>query len=193
MITNIFPVPVYKATVKNKINKKDMSKYKVRKNEFNSITNYKDVLKDFPKLKKEIEKHLNDYLKMVYDPSTNVKIYITESWLNFTEKGETHHRHNHPNSFISGVYYVCADENLDRINFVNDRKGALEIVPKKYNDWNCASYYFGIKSQDILLFPSALEHFVNPVESTKTRISLAFNSFLKGELGSTNNATYLKI
>ena len=193
MITNIFPIPVYKTTVKNKINKKDMSKYKIRKNEFNSITNYKNVLKDFPKLKKEIERHLNDYLKMVYNPSTNVKVYITESWLNFTEKGETHHRHNHPNSFISGVYYVSADEELDRINFLNDRKGALEIVPKQYNDWNCTSYYFGIKSQDIILFPSSLEHFVNPVESTKTRISLAFNSFLKGELGSTNNATYLKL
>ena len=160
MITNIFSIPVYKTTVKNKIHKKDISKYKVRKNECNSI---------------------------------KVKAYITESWLNFTEKGETHHRHNHPNSFISGVYYVSADENLDRINFVNDRKGALEIVPKEYNDWNCTSYYFGIKSQDIILFPSAIEHFVNPVESTKTRISLAFNSFLKGELGSTNNATYLKI
>ena len=50
-----------------------------------------------------------------------IEIYITISWINYTETNQYHHAHSHPNSVISGVYYIETDES-DTITFFQHTK-----------------------------------------------------------------------
>jgi hypothetical protein len=45
---------------------------------------------------------------------------LTQSWLNYTKPGQFHHKHAHPNSFISGVLYMKAARQRDKIYFYKD-------------------------------------------------------------------------
>jgi hypothetical protein len=46
----------------------------------------------------------------------SVTPYITQSWLNYTETNQYHHKHEHPNSLVSGVFYVNDMKNLIKLN-----------------------------------------------------------------------------
>ena len=45
--------------------------------------------------------------------------------------------------------------------------------------WNSESWWFPVKTGDVILFPSSLIHMVETKQGTNTRISLAFNVFIK--------------
>ena len=76
------------------------------------------VLKD---LKAFVEQNIAAYLAEVEAPSDNVSAYITHSFLNFIDKGQGHMRHAHFNSFISGVLYINANRDTDRIHFYREK------------------------------------------------------------------------
>ena len=127
------------------------------------------------------------YFRSAYKIDEDIKIFITISWVNYTETGEYHHAHNHPNSVISGVYYIETDES-DTITFSAPwtNKLTMYMSPIEYNQWNSEEWWYPTRKNTLLLFPSKLVHRVNQVESDKTRISLAFNTFIKGKIGGSN-------
>ena len=49
--------------------------------------------------------------------SSKDEVVITQSWVNKSGKGESHHEHVHPNSIISGVWYPVINEQLPPIQF----------------------------------------------------------------------------
>ena len=87
------------------------------KNEGNvtSANNYILNEPEFKDLKDILTKHINDYISNIYKPKYKATGYITQSWLNYTKKGEFHHIHQHPNSFVSGVLYINAIKDKDKI------------------------------------------------------------------------------
>jgi uncharacterized protein (TIGR02466 family) len=147
----------------------------------------------FKNLKDLIQEHIESYISLIYKPKSNVTPYITQSWLNWTEPGEYHHMHKHRNSLISGVLYIDAVEDLDKIVFYKDVYDQFDIQSKTYDECNSTRWWFSIKKGKIVLFPSTLLHGVDNVESNKTRISLAFNAFIKGTLGNKDTLTELTI
>ena len=79
-----------------------------------SIDNYILEQPIFKDLKNIFEQHLEEYLKKVICPvETNIEIYITQSWLNYTGINQYHHEHSHDNSFLSGVFYFKADKKVN--------------------------------------------------------------------------------
>ena len=68
----------------------------------------------------------------------------------------------------------------------------LQIQAKEQNMYTCVEAYFPVGKGDIVLFPSTLEHSVPTTSDDKTRISLAFNSFIKGTLGDNKSLTEFK-
>jgi len=147
-------------------------------------------------LKAEIEQVLKEYLVNVIDPiSEDVELYITQSWLNYTKAGEWHHKHTHSNSLMSGVFYVAAEEDLDKIVFIDDRYKTIKIPGKAYNHFNAETWDFTVRTGMLILFPSHMQHMVEMKTSThkNTRISLAFNTFVRGTLGNINSLTELKL
>ena len=72
----------------------------------------------------------------IVQPKYDTTCYVTQSWLNWTEPGGFHHSHYHPNSFISGVFYINANGSSDRIDFSKERHDHFDIEAGEYNLYN---------------------------------------------------------
>jgi len=134
---------------------------------------------------------VDDYFKKVITPLDNVKPYITQSWLNFTGKNQYHHKHAHQNSIVSGVLYLDVDSEKDRIYFHDGLYDQISFQPKTCHPFNSNSWWFPIKNNQVFLFPSKTVHSVDLKEEDNIRTSLAFNVFVKGTFGYTDNLTEL--
>jgi uncharacterized protein (TIGR02466 family) len=147
----------------------------------------------FAELKKTINEHIKEYVNIVY-PNSNLDVYITQSWANYTEPNQYHHKHSHPNSFISGVFYVNAIKNEDMIKFYKDLPFIYQINHNQPNNYNSGDVAILVETGDLVLFPSNFTHNVPPTTSKETRISVSFNTFIKGNLGDEDSSTalYLK-
>jgi len=136
-------------------------------------------------LKEFCEEHIKKYVEQVINPEEELDFYITQSWLNVAKPGESNQAHFHQNSIIGGVFYIATIEN-DNIQFYNTKftpHGSFHFEPKEYNIWNSSNWFFPIEKNQLLLFPSWLEHSVKENKSDKDRISIAFNVFAKGIFG----------
>ena len=195
---NLFPTAVGKFELGRELTEKELDFVKnaeTRPNMGNksSADNYvlkNKVLKDLHKL---LLSYSNDYFQNVYKPRSDVSLYITQSWLNYTEPGQFHHKHAHPNSFLSGVFYVNADATKDKIYFYREGYQQIKLPATDWNLWNSESWWFEVGTGVLFLFPSSLTHMVETVTASETRISLAFNTFLKGTIGDNHSLTELKI
>ena len=146
-------------------------------------------------LKTWLQSCVDDYFNIVFCPSKNIEPYITISWINCTENGRYHHKHNHPNSIISGVFYIDVDESSDSIVFHKDEYGHIRFYPHQdnYNLYNAESWTLSTQTGVLMLFPSSLTHSVSSTKSISMRISLSFNVFVKGILGDEDTKTFLEL
>jgi uncharacterized protein (TIGR02466 family) len=198
-ITPLFPQAISSSKIIDKTQFENLKSYSdLRKNAGNKVSKDAYILNN-PKyvgLKTELEKILEKHMIEVYAPKDfdNIKIFITQSWVSHTTTGEHHHRHNHVNSVLSGVLYLQVDPKIDSIMFSKemDRPDTLlKFETDRYNSFNSETYNIAnLETGDVIVFPSTLSHSVNIREdSSTTRISLAFNSFIKGRLGSYHEYT----
>ena len=149
--------------------------------------------KGLKNLKKDLNKIIMDYFDRVICPSNSITPYITQSWINWTEPNQFLHNHAHQNSLVSGVFYVAADKKVDTIKFLKDDYNTIMLEYKKFNLFNSSTWSFPVETGNIFLFPSHLIHGVIPKKGTNSRISLAFNVFIKGHIGSDEKIHQLKI
>ena len=147
--------------------------------------------KELKKIRTFFETKLNKFVTEVLQ-YTN-KFVITQSWLNRAGKGESHNTHTHPNSIVSGVWYPHTNEKLPPIQFFGGRDVTIEVSTSSFNHFNNESYMFPAKSGELLLFPSSMRHGVLPNKYEEKRISLSFNTWVKGDLGDVNRLTSLPI
>ena len=125
---------------------------------------------------------VQDYFTRIIGATDEVKPYITQSWLNWTDTGESHHQHYHGNSIVSGVFYISTEQD-DSIDFVRDETYPYVLIPKEWTISNSLKCKVFAEEKVLLLFPSHLIHEVVVREGSKMRISLAFNTFVKGKIG----------
>ena len=199
-INGIFPTPIYISKLNRELTPLelkfvDKNKKDHYKNDGNITSNNNYILneKPFVNIKKELDLIIQDYFDKVVSPSNNITPYITQSWLNYTETNQYHHKHAHPNSLVSGVFYINCHEEHDKIKFFNDTYQTIKPEIKEYNIWNSQSWWFPVKTGDVILFSSSLTHMVETKKGNNTRISLAFNVFIKGTVGNNKNLTELHL
>jgi len=199
IIHSIFPTPIYTTKIDREFTKQELQFVKKQKKHCyssggNINTNDTYILnrKEFKNIKKFLDKHCKDYLETIICPKNNIELYITQSWLNYTEKDQYHHKHAHPNSVVSGVLYFDSDVKNDKILF-SSSKGyqQVKLKIKNFNLWNSETWFFPVETGNLFMFPSSTTHQVETKQGDNTRISLAFNTFYKGTLGSDKNLTEL--
>ena len=197
-INGIFPTPIYISKLERKLTPLelkfvDKNKKDFYKNDGNITSNNNYILNEepFANIKKELDLRVQDYFDKIISPANNITPYITQSWLNYTETNQYHHKHAHPNSLVSGVFYINCHEEHDKIKFFNDNYKTIKLEVKDWNMWNSESWWFSVKTGDIILFPSSLTHMVETKQGDNTRISLAFNVFIKGTVGNNKSLTEL--
>ena len=198
-IDNLFPTPIYRSDINRKFTKQELQFVNEQKKHcsknvgnINTQDNYILNRKEFKNIKKFLDTACQDYLEKIISPKNNVKLYITQSWLNYTEENQYHHTHAHPNSIISGVLYFDCDKKNDKIKFTNPKMyQQLKPEIKNFNLWNSETWWFPLENGQLIMFPSSTVHQVETKKGTNTRISLAFNTFYKGILGSNSDLTEL--
>ena len=90
--------------------------------------------------------------------------------------------------------YFNSDKEKDMIKFFSHIKYQQikpEIDNDKYNLWNSDSWWFSVKTGQLVMFPSSTTHQVDIKKGNNTRVSLAFNTFYKGAVGSNSILTEL--
>ncbi|MAL45693.1 TIGR02466 family protein [Hyphomonas sp.] len=200
IITGIFPTPIYITEIDRGFTKQELNFVKEQKKHctknagnINTTDNYILNRKEFKNIKKFLDKHCKNYLDTVICPKNNIELYITQSWLNYTEADQYHHKHEHPNSVVSGVLYFDSDIEKDKILFTTSQIKQIKptIDNTKYNLWNSETWFFPVKTGKLIMFPSSTIHSVEIKKGKNTRISLAFNTFYKGTIGSNPELTEL--
>ena len=165
VIHSLFPTPIYTTKIDRPFTKQELQfvneqKKHCTKNQGNINTKDNYILnrKEFKNIKKYLDKCCKDYLNTVICPKNNIELYITQSWLNYTETNQFHHQHQHPNSVISGVLYFNSDIKNDKILFSHPtvyQQISPEIDDQKFNLWNSKTWFFPVETSDLFMFPSS--------------------------------------
>jgi uncharacterized protein (TIGR02466 family) len=136
-----------------------------------------------------VMKEVDLYARGLLAVNNSIEFYVTNSWINIHKRGHSAGAHMHHNSLISGVLYLRATETTGAIVFHRDVHSlvpfppALDLDMDSFNLYNCKSWGHKPKTNDICLFPSVVSHSVDPSESDEERWSLAFNVFVRGNIG----------
>lgn len=111
-------------------------------------------------LKSVVSGILNEY---------NIRDFTVQSmWANVNGYGSFNYHHTHE-GYLSGVFYLKVPTNSGRLVFTN---------PAVRSDGHpIRSFNYPITPQPLALivFPSWLEHYVEPNESSESRVSISFN------------------
>lgn len=196
IIENLFPTPVSFFDLNRPFTSEEISFVKgleLKENTGNKSSINTKILNtpELSQLNSFVNQCIQEYLHAVYSPANDIELYVTQSWANVTKTGQYHHKHKHPNSFISGVIYLHAEKNVDRITFFKDNQSQFRLKTDNWNFYNSESWYFPVETGKLVIFPSTLEHMVTTTMSQEDRISIAFNTFLRGDLGDEEELTRL--
>jgi uncharacterized protein (TIGR02466 family) len=196
----LFPVAVGMDSIERDFTKKEMSTFDkimetTHNNEGNITTDNNYVLETpaLKKLKELVKTKLDLYIETHYPPENEeLKFVITQSWINISQPNQWHHPHGHPNSIFSGVLYLNAVPDVDKIFFIKDEPyQRIEYPFKGWNSFNSREWWLPVETGSIVIFPSYLRHRVAPNQSEHNRVSLSFNTFAIGKLGREENLTGL--
>ena len=147
----------------------------VKKSNYGGWQSHDDLHKEgiFQELKNSIDHVVNKCV-----PNTNVE----SLWANVNNHKDFNMQHNHE-GLLSGVFYLKVPENSGNLVLVNPKskmnhcyysKTLSQYIPSLKHD-------FVIKPEPlaVVIFPSWLEHYVEPNLSTSSRISVSFNIEIK--------------
>jgi hypothetical protein len=156
---------------------------------------------NIPKIKSFITESLNEYSKIMTQSHTKLK--FTQAWL-VKHSGNTNqylYEHRHPNSIISGVYYINAKEKKHTgLTFNKDLSHGQAFIQNHHDDdlvdpsnmYAAHTVTIPAVTGVLLLFPSWANHTV-PMSppADEMRCSIAFNTWFDGEIGDKKMFTHL--
>ena len=110
--------------------------------------------------------------------------FLGNMWANINPPGAFNKPHIHPNSLWSGVYYVKTPEKCGHLKIEDTRTMSLMSRPIKNEKeepkhlWR--EVHFEPIAGRLIMFPSWVNHCVDPNQSDDIRISVSFNFLQKG-------------
>ena len=196
-LLSVFPTPVQIYKYENNIEKElkhiESLEWKEQpaNGNFRSADSYLTKHEQLQKIVLFFKECIDDYCKTIIH--SDQRLVITQLWGNKNPKGSKHHEHVHPNSIISGVFYLRQDPKLPPIQFSKSNQHGIKLDPKKYNTFNAETFLLPCVAGELILFPSNLRHSVPQNQGEEERISLSFNTFSIDELGGRDTLTHLDI
>ena len=103
------------------------------------------------------------------------KIKIPQMWANINPTHGFNVPHQHGTYQISGTYYVQTPENCGNIVHRDPRPGAMSngFFNDRFDHGECRKTY--VKEGLLAMWPSFVDHYVEPNRNTKERISISFD------------------
>ena len=107
----------------------------------------------------------------------NVKeIFVPQLWVNVNKKGDWNTIHQHGNTYtLSGTYYVKVPKDCGKLIFRDPRPGAIANSFLVENFDKGEFKKINIVDGLLAIWPSYLDHFVEPSKTNKERISISFD------------------
>ncbi len=103
----------------------------------------------------------------------NAMVTIGNSWANINDKGAWNMPHLHNGCWYSGVFYIRADGDEGKIQFIETDVKVVADMPHSQRTPN--NFGFEPKTGELVLFPSGAMHMVEPNPTDKDRYSISFN------------------
>ena len=130
---------------------------------------------------KEVTQDIMFQAQQCFDALSVEKKYgpeMTGMWGMINPPGARNTVHTHPLNFLSGVYYLKVPKNSGNIVFINPIRQAEVFDPPK--DSNLPVHFensvqLEAKENNLIFFPSWLQHEVQQNNSNQDRIILSFN------------------
>ena len=135
-------------------------------------------------------------MKFDYGEISNDENKIFDHYLNDLVPSSSYNR------FLSKENYILDNNDLPKLkkfieSAINDYRFFntinLQSCVKKFNNFNSNKWRVPVSTGNLFLFPSNLPHEVDAVGGEENRISLSFNAFPFGVLGSKSDLTELRI
>lgn len=157
-----------------------------------SIDRY--ILNKFPREKEIFLELFNNYYKDNILKAYDDNFQITTSWATRTIRGSYGQFHQHSNSIYSGVFYFEDAHTPIEFESYNLLPRQLSLSDQKeWNIYNSKIWKFFPKKNQLLLFPSYLYHKIGRNYKDQERISVAFNLFPTGKIGSMDSTVRIQI
>lgn len=144
---------------------------------------------EFQDVHEIVLKEIYAYAREILGVSKTIEFYVTNSWINIHKRGQAAGAHVHHNSLISGVLYLKVNDMSGDLVFHRNEPSlvpfppALDLDMESFNIYNCKSWGYKPRTNDICLFPSVLSHSTDANRSDEDRWCLAFNVFVRGKFG----------
>lgn len=196
----LFAEPYFRINIADAISPEQVAfikSLKLLKNQVNHISEelYLFERKEMKSIKKAVHEALDTFAREVMGISQ--KLTVTQSWALLNPPGVGMHGHTHSNSIVSGSLYFTDLPNppgnmiFERHNHY--RQIELIVGHDKTNIYNATRNAIVPKKGDLILFSSALQHYVEPNDSNLDRHSIAFNTFVRGKIGSFRDVSELEL
>jgi uncharacterized protein (TIGR02466 family) len=155
-----------------------------RKHHYHGYTSYAS-LADLPwrdpviaDLVKRLDKHVARFAEHLEFDLAGRALELDSLWINILEPGGQHSAHIHPNSVVSGTYYVALPKGAAGITFEDPRLAQMMAAPRRRADARPENRTFAELVPEpgtVLLWESFLRHAVPVTRGRGERISISFN------------------
>ncbi len=156
------------------------SKLELRRDYFNvdtshSLSNLHEVSK-FKGLFDDIMTHCKAYGSSYgYSDGHLEQLTFGDTWFNISKPGDFLHKHIHPNSILSGAFYIQTNKD-DFITFY--KEDDMTTPTTEMTELSIDSYQYPCETGNLLIFKSNLNHSTN-IQQGEEKIVISFNCYLK--------------
>ena len=196
----LFAEPYFRTNIGHAISEEQVrfiKNLKMTQNKVNLISENLYIFEEpeLKSIKDAVQEALDVYAREVM--GIKQQLYVTQSWSLINHPNVGMHGHSHSNSVISGSLYYCdMPEPISGMIFDRHRTyQQLDLRPERerQNLYNTPVNIVVPKKHDLVLFSSGLQHVVQQNTSSQPRYSIAFNTFIRGTLGSHVDVSELRL
>lgn len=140
---------------------------------YGSLDQLQRLSSTFGELQKRINRHVRAYSNAQAWDLRSRKLVMTDCWVNVMPSGCAHSFHLHPQSVVSGTYYVRTPRGCPGLKFEDPRLSKLMAAPLRE-----AHISYPARAGEVILFESWLRHEVPANQTSEERVSISFNYHL---------------
>lgn len=178
----LFAEPVSRYTVWAKSWQSQLASEPIEFRDNHSYSVNTQVLANYPALEQIVTDLVNDFAMTVL--GINESLTVTQSWINVYEPRQSIHQHSHPNSVVSGTWYWQTEPtellfHKHSLNSANTWTMKLDQDVAQDRPFAVKTNSIRLAENDLLLWPSYLQHSLPEHTGTELRKSLSFNAMPK--------------
>jgi uncharacterized protein (TIGR02466 family) len=151
---------------------KSWSKKNYRKGytSYSSISRLDEQFTVFAPLRKKLDRAVSQYVRKLGLKFDRGELKLSALWANVMPADCYHAFHIHPNSVVSGTYYVNVPSGASPLRIEDPRANLFMSCPARPIQID-----FSPKAGEIILFESWMRHEVPPHSAESSRMSVSFN------------------